>query len=340
LQPDRRFNRSKDPGLKGKIISSLILIVLHIQAQGQDPFFSQFFNSILYLNPAYVGSAHQPRISAAYRNQMPAFGSPWVTYNASYDQPVRALQGGLGVNVMNDVQGPALNRISTDVMYAYFLPVNQNLTLHAGFQASYVHRFLRTSDLVMPDQVNLYDIPVATQESAGNLSKGYPDFAVGFVAFTRNYYAGVSMHHLAKPDLSYSSSDRQPLSRKLTVHGGAYIALYERRLGREALKLNPNLVYLHQAGFRQINYGLDVIYKVLYCGLWFRHNIDLLMNAFIINLGYEHDYFRIGYSHDFAVSSPWRNMQNMGSHEITFLLKLEYKGRPRERFRTIKSPKI
>ena len=271
---------------------------------------------------------------------MPALGSPWVTYNASYDQPVRVLQGGMGINIMNDAQGPALNRISADAMYAYFLAVNSRLTLHAGFQASYVYRSLRTSELVMPDQVSLYDSPVPTQESTGNLSNGYPDFAIGFAAFTRNAYAGISMHHLTKPDLSMSRSSRQPLQRKLTVHGGAFFPLYERRLGREALKLNPNLVYFHQAGFRQINYGLDVIYKVLYAGVWFRHNIDFLMNAFIVHLGYEHDYFRIGYSHDFNVSGPWRNMQNMGSHEITFLLKLEYKGGPRERFRTIKSPKI
>jgi len=320
-----------------KLLIALILSTFLLQVQGQDPYFSQFFNSILYLNPAYAGSAHQPRISAAYRNQMPALGSPWVSYNASYDMPVKLLQGGLGINIMSDAQGPALNRISADAMYSYFLAVNSQLTINAGFQASYSHRFLKRSALVLPDEV---DAQGTSQEVIGDMNKGFPDFAIGFVGFTRNIYAGVSMHHLTRPNLAMSGGPRQSLPRKLTVHGGMYLSIYERRLGREALKLNPNLVYLHQGGFRQINYGLDVICKNIYAGAWFRHSLDFAVNAFTIHLGYEHEYFRFGYSHDFNVYSPWRNMQNMGAHELTFLLKLENRRGPRDRFRTIKSPKI
>jgi type IX secretion system PorP/SprF family membrane protein len=318
----------------------LLIFGFHLKVGGQDPFFSQFFNSILYLNPAYAGSAHQPRISAAYRNQMPALGSPWVSYNASYDMPVKALQGGLGINIMNDAQGPSLNHMSADVMYSYFLAVNSRLTLNAGFQASYAHRFLQGSELIFPDQFDGTGFGNPSQESVGNISKGYPDFAIGFVAFTRTAYAGVSLHHLTTPDMSMTNSSMEPLPRKLTVHGGMYFSVYEKRLGREALKLNPNLVYLHQGGFRQINYGLDIIYNNVHAGVWFRHAMDFSVNAFVLHIGYEHEYFRFGYSHDFNVYEPWSSMQNMGAHELTFLLKLEYSGGQRQRFRTIKSPKI
>jgi type IX secretion system PorP/SprF family membrane protein len=268
---------------------------------------------------------------------MPALGSPWVSYNASFDMPVKTLQGGIGVNIMNDVQGPALNRISADAIYSYFLAVNPRLTINAGFQASYIHRFLNTSALVLPDEVG---VPAGSQEVLGNLNRGFPDFAVGFVGYTRSIYAGVSMHHLTKPNQSLSGGPRQPLPRKLTVHGGMYLSLYERRLGREALKLNPGLVYLHQGSFRQINYGLDVIYKSLMAGAWFRHGLDFAVSSFAIHLGYAHEYFRISYSHDFNVYHPWISMRNMGAHELTFLLKLENGSRSRDRFRTIKSPKI
>jgi type IX secretion system PorP/SprF family membrane protein len=314
----------------------LIFIAIPFRAGGQDPYFSQFFNNILYLNPAYAGSAYHPRISASYRNQMPALGSPFVSYNASYDQSVEALQGGIGINIMNDVQGPALNRISADAIYSYFLAVNQRLTINAGFQVSYVHRFMRASSLVLPDVIE-----GTGQETLVDMNKGYPDFAVGFVALTRNAYAGISMHHLTKPNLSFSKSPAgQHLPRKLTVHGGILIPLYERKLGREALKLNPGLLYVHQAGFRQAGYGVDVLYKSVYAGSWFRHSLDFHMNAFVVQIGYDQDYFRIGYSHDFNVSKSWRNMQNAGAHELTFLLKLENKSGQGGRFRTIKSPKI
>ena len=317
----------------------ILFIVFQLKLSGQDPFFSQFYNSILVLNPAYAGAIHQPRVSASYRNQIPAMGSPFVTYNASYDMPVRLLQGGIGINIMNDVQGATINKTSIDAIYSYFLTVSPDFVINAGFQASYTHRFLKTAGMILPDGLDATGIYIGHSEPIADMSKGYPDFAVGFVMYNRIAYGGVSMHHLTKPNTSYSKTYHQPLPRKLTVHGGIFFSIYERKLGREALKLNPNLVYLHQGSFRQANYGLDVIYNYLQAGLWFRHSPDFSLNAFTVHFGYEHDFFRIGYSYDFNVMDPWRTMRNMGAHEVTFLLKLEYKKGQRANFKAIKCPK-
>ena len=56
----------------------------------QDPQFSQFYASPLYLNPALTGSVKCPRATLNYRNQWPALGSTYVTYIASFDQQVKA----------------------------------------------------------------------------------------------------------------------------------------------------------------------------------------------------------------------------------------------------------
>ena len=320
----------------------LLMLMCSVSAMGQDPFFSQFYSGILLLNPGYTGTAHIPRISASYRNQAPALGSPFVTYNASYDVPVEILGGGLGVNLNNDVQGPGiLNRTSLDALYAYHLAVTSKITVSAGFQASYSYRLLRTGDFLMPDGLGPGGIYLGHMEPVSDRNRGYPDFAVGFVAYNRNIYGGVSMHHLTRPDMSLSKSRHQPLPRKLTVHGGMFISIYEKGPGREALKLNPNLVYIHQAGFRQLNYGLDAIYRIVYAGVWIRHGIDFQANAFIIHFGYDQSYFRLGYSCDFSMLNPWSEMRNMGAHEISFLLKLDHnKKRSRSNSRAIKCPKI
>ncbi len=315
------------------------LIIIQPNLSGQDPFFSQFYNSILVLNPAYAGSAHQPRVSASYRNQIPAMGSPFVTYNAAYDMPVRLLQGGIGINIMNDVQGATINKTSIDAIYSYFLAVSHDFVINAGFQASYCHRFLKTAGMILPDGLDATGIYIGHSEPISDMNKGYPDFAVGFVMYNRIAYGGVSMHHLTKPNTSYTKTYHQALPRKLSVHGGIFLSIYEKKLGREALKLNPNLVYLHQGDFRQANYGLDVIYNYLHAGLWFRHSSDFVLNAFSVHFGYEHDFFRIGYSYDFNVMDPWRTMRNMGAHEVTFLLKLEYKKGQRINYKAIKCPK-
>lgn len=308
---------------------------------GQDPFFSQFYASGLYLNPAFTGTSQLSRVSATYRNQSPGLGSPFVTCNASYDQPVEILGGGIGINISNDVQGPGiLNRTSIDALYAYHLPVTSRITISAGFQASYGFRVLRTSDMILPDGLDPTGIYLGHLEPISDQNRGYPDFAVGFLAFNRYAYAGASMHHLTKPNMSLSKSQQHPLSRKLTLHGGMFFSLYEKRFGREALKLNPNLVYIHQAGFRQLNYGLDAVYRVVYAGVWLRHSIDFHLNALSFHFGYDHSYFRIGYSHDFNMMQPWKEMSNMGAHEISVLLKLGDKNGNRSSSRAIKCPKI
>jgi type IX secretion system PorP/SprF family membrane protein len=266
-------------------------------------------------------------------------GSPFVTYNAAYDMPVRLLQGGIGINIMNDVQGSTINKTSIDAIYSYFLAVSPDFVINAGFQASYSHRFLKTAGMILPDGLDATGIYIGHSEPISDMNKGYPDFAVGFVMYNRIAYGGVSMHHLTRPNTSYSKTYLQPLPRKLTVHGGVFLSIYEKKLGREALTLNPNLVYLHQGDFRQANYGLDVIYNYLHAGLWFRHSSDFALNAFSVHFGYEHDFFRIGYSYDFNVMDPWRTMRNMGAHEVTFLLKLEYKKGQRINFKAIKCPK-
>jgi len=119
-----------------------------------------------------------------------------------------------------------------------------------------------------------------------------------------------------------------------------FIAIYEKRFGREALKLNPNIVYVHQAGFRQLNYGFEGIYKVVYAGVWIRHSLDFQMNATSLHFGYDHTWFRIGYSHDFNMMHPWKEMSNTGAHEISLLLKLDNKKGSRSNQRAIKCPKI
>ena len=38
-----------------------------------------------------------------------------------------------------------INKTSIDAIYSYFLAVSPDFMINAGFQASYVHRFLKTA---------------------------------------------------------------------------------------------------------------------------------------------------------------------------------------------------
>jgi len=310
--------------------------------QGQDTYFSQFYSSVLFLNPAFTGTAQMARFSASYRNQYPTLGTTYATYNAAFDMPVDLLQGGIGLNVTNDVQGDGImNRFSVDGIYSYALVVNREITINAGFQASYMLRSLTVSNLIFPDGLDgstgLYTGP---GEEISNRTTGYPDFSIGFVGYSRTWYAGVAVHHLTRPNMSFSKNYREPLSRRYTLHGGIYIYIFEKKLGREAVRLNPNLVIIQQGRQRQVNLGLEAFRKGLFTGIWFRQRRDFGLSTAMVVAGYEHERFRFGYSFDFNVANPWKSNVGMGAHELTFLYTFDIKSSGKKKYKAIKCPKI
>ena len=306
----------------------------------QDPFMSQQYAGSLYLNPAFAGTSVSRRMSLNYRNHYPGLGSSYVTYNASYDQYVDLMQGGIGFNVMHDVQlGGTLKLISFDAMYTYSLVVSQNLTMSAGIQASYSYRSMSTGDLRFSDGVDRTGgAYTANDDNNYTQGKGYPDFAVGFLGIMRFAYAGVAIHHLNKPNMSFSPVQRIPMPWKFTAHGGAIIPIYERRFGKEAVRLNPNALVLYQGGQNQFNYGLDIWTGPIFAGLMMRHNLPLILSSAVLGAGYSNEVFRLAYSYDFNVLNTYSQVRGSGAHEVSFSLKIPYKTRQRTSSKAIKFP--
>jgi len=312
-----------------------ILVSTTVGVRAQDPEFSQFYANPLYLNPAMAGVEGTAKVFLGYRNQWPGATSPYSTYMASYEQYLEPLQGGIGVHVMNDRQGGGVfNTISLDAVYSYHLKVSRELTVTGGLQASMGHRNMNPEGLVLPDE--LAGNPVTTLTG---YSKIYPDFSVGFAAFYRNLFGGVAAHHLHQPYTGTSDNPNTRLSRKYTAHVGAMIPIYEKRLGKEVLQLSPNLVFIQQDTYQQLNYGLELIYRNLIGGVWFRQDLKFSYGTAIFSVGYGNDQFRIRYSYDARLSAPDVHIPSLGSHEISMVIIFENINKS-TKHRAIKCPKI
>jgi type IX secretion system PorP/SprF family membrane protein len=313
----------------------VLAAVLAAFVQAQDPSMSHFYANPLYMNPAMAGVEGPTKLSLGYRNHLPGAAHPYSTYHASFEQYLEALQGGVGIHVMNDRQGGGIiNTLSLDAIYAYHLKVSRELMLSGGFQASAGQRSMNPDGLVLPDEL----AGMASTTLTG-YSKVYPDFTVGLAAFRRNVYGGIAVYHLFQPYMSRSKDPNTRLSRRYSAHLGALFSIYEKRLGREILQLSPNLVFLQQDIYQQMNYGLEVLYKNLLAGIWFRQDLRFSYGTLILSVGYAKDPFRFRYSYDAKLSSPDLQIPSMGSHEISMGLVFEnlYKSKKR---RAIKSPKI
>jgi hypothetical protein len=104
------------------------------------------------------------------------------------------------------------------------------------------------------------------------------------------------------------------LPRKITLHGGAMIALDKNQRNPEIF-LSPNLMFIQQANFQQVMAGMYLNKGPLVGGLWYRH-ASKNAESLILLLGIQHNIFKFGYSYDFTLSAMNLNRTH-GAHEIS-----------------------
>lgn len=324
-----------------KIIIAItaIIIIAPATVSGQDPHFSQFYANPLFLNPAFAGTAVCPRLIMNYRNQWPSISGTYVTYNASYDQHFDAISGGVGLLINTDRAGEGTITTNTvSGIYSYKLTVNRFFSIKAGFQATYLQKSLDWQKLTFGDQIDpKHGYVYNSNEKQPELTKSTTDFAVGLLGYSENIFGGIAVHHLTEPDEGFNSYSKLPM--KFTVHTGGVIDLTgkmrrSRRRKIEDPTLSPNLLYMQQQNFQQMNYGMYFNRYPFVAGIWFRQNFQN-PDALILLAGFQQSTFKFGYSYDITVSKL--SNASGGAHEFSFAFQFDC--RPaRKRIRAINCP--
>lgn len=312
-----------------KILLLLLLTLITEKGWSQDPQFSQFYANPLYLNPALAGGALAPRATVNYRNQWPSLSANFVTTSFGADLFLSKYSSGLGVLVTMDSQGLG-NLKATDVglQYSYQLQLNEENFLRMGLQGSYVTRTLDYFGLTFGDQ---YDNNGPTGGSTSDPAAGYgpsisyPDFSGGMMAYSDWYWAGLSVHHINKPNQSFAQDDAR-LPMKVGFQAGLKIpfagyTFLGNEIDREKT-ISPAILYKKQGKYDQLDAGLYVTYSPMVFGAWYR-GIPIKKYASNINnhesliflVGYRQDKFSFGYSYDATISTL--GLGSGGAHEIS-----------------------
>ncbi|MEY3085218.1 MAG: hypothetical protein RL037_1398 [Bacteroidota bacterium] len=316
-----------------KPFAVLLFLFICLEAQAQDPSFTQFYANPVYLNPALAGSTGCPRIVSNYRNQWPQLTGNYITSAIAYDSYVKSVSGGLGVIAMHDMQGQTTIQTSMiGGVYSYNLKVNRKFSIMIGARAAYFQKFLDWDKLTFGDMIDprrgfIYqtgDVP------RGNGRRGFFDVSAGAVGFGKNYYFGIAAHHLNRPDESMIlGTSRLPM--RITGHAGAEIKLGQRGRYTNTTSILPNIIYQYQNGFQELNIGTYIKYGDFTVGAWYRNR-----DAFILLFGASFDKFKIGYSYDLTVSKLGNGISG-GSHEVSLGMNLKCRKKAKN-FRKISCP--
>ncbi len=315
-----------------KLFILTVAVFVSFFAQAQDPHFSQFFASPLTLNPAFTGKFDgQFRLAANHRDQWPSIPKAYVTTSASVDFGLlksKIPEGdvfGIGISALSDQSADAalkLNYGSLSLSYHKALDENGYNTIGAGFQTTYSSAILDFSKLTFEDQLTQNGFTGATAENLNNGSnQNYVDVNAGLLYSgssdgINNFYLGLSMYHINRPNLSFIDKVWN-LSPRMTIHGGGTFPLnYMLSINASAIhqiqnKASETLI----GGALSANLNNDADNPTnIYFGSWVRFK-----DAIIPYVGIEINGLRIGASYDVNTSSLKAATSSKGGSEFSLI---------------------
>lgn len=337
------------------VIALSFLMLVASASYGQDPQFSQFYASPLYLNPAFAGSTDEARAGMNYRNQWPAMDANFISYSAYFDYMFQDYNSGVGLMLMSDqASNSGLRATTISLQYAYKLRLSKLWAFRPGIQAAYTLKDANFNSYYFNSQWNpvtgSFDGPPPASDLGGGGS-GYFDVSLGGLAYSKNIWLGYSAHHLNQPDQSITG-DGDPLKRKHSFHGG-YRFMLGSGVIRQGYKevhrersITPTFQYKFQGDFDQLDVGTYLTLEPMVLGLWYRglpfKPYEGLRNneAIVLLIGYTWQGFNMGYSYDYTISQL--GSASGGAHEvsISYQFPLRDPGRPPRDKMSVPCPKF
>ncbi len=312
-------------------------MLLLVDCQAQDSQFSQFYGAPLYLNPALAGANIHARGNMNYRNQWARLPGSFVSYSASTDLNIRKYKSGVGLIMKSDKAGSVgLKSNEVGALYSYNMQLGNDLYMRAGLQFSYVNRSVNFSDFVFGNQLDPntgYTGGASGEDLSGSPQISYADISSGVLIHDKDFWLGLSAHHMNEPTHSFAAGDSANLPTRISLHGGIKLSqpdnLVSTRSTNNKISVTPAFQYKFQGTFDQLDLGCYVNYNVAVAGLWYR-GLPIKKNgysipnneALIFLMGVHLKNFTFGYSYDLTISTL--GSASGGSHEISLSYEFDW----------------
>lgn len=310
--------------MKNRLLIICVYCVLSFASKAQDPLFSQFYHSPIYLNPGFTGCGKNDfRANYTGRVQWMALPSPLQYHTLSADKYFAYPNASAGVIVDHFSEGYIKTTQLSMIAAKNFGSdgsTEKEWFLNFAMQFGFTWKNADKSKLLFADQLNANG-PNGLQsqvELFENANKPYFDISSGAIFTYGNVMLGGSVHHLNKPHngLIGSSSDNK-LPMRYTFHISFIKDSYSNNEG--AMILKPTAIVNMQGVSRSLMLGslFDMPERQIEFGVWYRNNWSFSNNHSLvvgvnIKLGKEKNYYngegnsryRAGVSYDAELNKP------------------------------------
>lgn len=283
----------------------------------QDPQFTQFMHVKQAYNGAYAGTSDAICFGGMFRQQWVSFPGAPRTGLFTFDMPVQALHGGVGLFIANDQLGND-NTTMARASYSYHiygLGGNGTGKLGIGLDAGILQKRI-SGNWTPPQTLNDPSIPNNTTTGAPNLNKLSPDFGFSlYYTIPNKMYVGLSTTHIAGQDLKGATGTKDSttgykLSFDIARHYYA-IAGYTFSFSNGVHKVTPNIKVKSDGAATILDVNATYMWNnMVWVGVTYR-----VQDAIAPMVGYLAPFgLKVGYSYDLTMSKI--NGYSSGTHEI------------------------
>lgn len=309
-----------------RILFHSFVLLYCASAVAQDPQFTQYYSTPLYLNPSFAGDAEFARLNSAYRQQWPKIEGGYKTFHIGYDQYISKVRGGIAASYLYDnAASLVLQEHHASIAYAYHLQIKDKVVIKPSIKLGWQVKKLKLDDLRFGSQFDptTGGFLTGTNENVSERINFF-DLGFGLLSYYKGLFAGASFDHVNRPNTSFYEDEETNLTLKYSAHVG-----YNQKIIRDFkmgisffyMKQKPSDMKIISACFKYKWAKIDVGYrKVAHI------NTDKRGESVLFAAGYESERIQIGYSFDYTVSELTLKTSG-GAHEATLIYIMRPKGK-------------
>ncbi len=310
--------------MKLKIVLIVGLLGLFQKSWGQDPIFTQFFNTPELYNPAFTGVNSNTKFSVAHRTQWAGLEYSLSTQFAQFSTYVDNIQSSFGVHIINNLETTTRYRFSqVNLNYAYRVELNKDWLFIPSISFGFGNKDFAFDNLTLEDQINIQQRTISLNSidpALLNSSLNFMDISVGGLVRNDKFWIGLGLRHLNRPNISFLHEGIQNLDIFLSAQTGYKVDLYNWFYKLDDAYLYVMANYMNQGPFNRLDLGAELELNGFTFGIQMATNPSpepekgSLINSLALVTGFVWDHVKFGYSYDFNINNI--NGTN-GIHEIT-----------------------
>ncbi|WP_291099890.1 MULTISPECIES: PorP/SprF family type IX secretion system membrane protein [unclassified Flavobacterium] len=301
--------------MRFKLFIIIIMCCFYSKLRAQDPVFTQYFLIPETLNPGFSGFMETTYTGVIHREQWPDLDLKIDTDYAFVNTWSESMNSGFGMSVLNQRENVTnYNFTQINANYAYKVRISDDWDFRPALEVGFGFKSFAFQNLLLKDQINIRTGILNTSSIdplLGNDKVTFFDVTAGMVFNTENIWIGLSMKHLNKPNISFSTDGNVPLDTFFSLSTGYEFLLADYidvTFFPYATKMFVTSNYMQQGRYNRLDIGTSILFEKMFFGATAvtnpsKNGIDShLLTSVNLFTGLQYDHLRLGLSYDLNTS--------------------------------------